>query len=130
YCDAYEALYDLAAAGRIFGDCPLNKGSSPTQMHLRTTRWSVPTWRALGSQCFPRTERGRSYRAARGFARTVGEACEVAAKSSETDATKRALATLGHPLGRALYDAQHRRVQALPQRNGEKALDEGFDAPP
>jgi hypothetical protein len=23
YCDAYEALYGLAAAGRVFGDCPL-----------------------------------------------------------------------------------------------------------
>jgi DNA repair and recombination protein RAD52 len=70
-----------------------------------------------------------AYGAARGFAKTVGEACEVAAKSAETDATKRALSTLGHPLGLALYDAQQRRVQALPQRTGEQALDEGFDAP-
>jgi DNA repair and recombination protein RAD52 len=71
-----------------------------------------------------------AYGAARNFARTVGEACEMSAKSAETDATKRALATLGHPLGLALYDSQHRHVQALPQRNGDhQALDEGFDAP-
>jgi hypothetical protein len=40
----------------------------------------------------------------RGF--TLGEAHELALKSAETDATKRALATFGNPFGLALYDRE------------------------
>jgi len=79
-----------------------------------------------GQRCIIREAHG----AARSFSKTVGEAAEQAIKSAETDATKRALATLGHPLGLALYQASQSNVGALPQaRERAKPLDEGFDAP-
>ena len=37
---------------------------------------------------------------------TLGQAHEIALKSAETDATKRALATFGNPFGLALYDRE------------------------
>ena len=53
-------------------------------------------------------------------AQTAGEAHELALKSAETDATKRALATFGNPFGLALYDRELsgvRNRKAL-ERNG------------
>ena len=46
-----------------------------------------------------------------GKAATPGEAHDVALKSAETDATKRALATFGNPFGLALYDRDHSGVR-------------------
>lgn len=46
-----------------------------------------------------------------GRAFTAGEAHEVAMKSAETDAMKRALATFGNPFGLALYDSEQRGVR-------------------
>lgn len=42
---------------------------------------------------------------------TPGQAHEIALKSAETDATKRALATFGNPFGLALYDSAHSGVR-------------------
>jgi DNA recombination protein Rad52 len=42
---------------------------------------------------------------------TPGQAHELALKSAETDATKRALATFGNPFGLALYDPQQSGVR-------------------
>jgi Rad52/22 family double-strand break repair protein len=50
-------------------------------------------------------------------ARTPGEAHELALKTAETDATKRALATFGNPFGLALYDRELAGVR------NRKALD-------
>jgi DNA recombination protein Rad52 len=41
-----------------------------------------------------------------GSGSTPGQAHEIALKSAETDATKRALATFGNPFGLALYDRE------------------------
>lgn len=41
YCDAYAALYSLAAQGCIFGDCPLNKGWHRRIVEPAHMRW---TW--------------------------------------------------------------------------------------
>jgi hypothetical protein len=41
YCDAYQALHTLAAQGRIFGDCPLNKGWHKRIVPPVDLRW---TW--------------------------------------------------------------------------------------
>jgi DNA recombination protein Rad52 len=41
-----------------------------------------------------------------GSGATTGQAHEIALKSAETDATKRALATFGNPFGLALYDRE------------------------
>jgi DNA repair and recombination protein RAD52 len=61
-----------------------------------------------------RTEGGTIVRDGTGYGGGYGEdpglAHEGAVKEAETDATKRALATLGHPLGLALYDRDRRNV--------------------
>jgi hypothetical protein len=46
-----------------------------------------------------------------GKAPTPGQAHELALKSAETDATKRALATFGNPFGLALYDREQAGVR-------------------
>jgi recombination DNA repair RAD52 pathway protein len=51
--------------------------------------------------------------AARGFAKTAGEAMENAIKAAETDALKRALVTFGNAFGLALHDREQRNVAAL-----------------
>lgn len=52
-----------------------------------------------------------------GFARevTAEAAHELALKSAETDATKRALATFGNPFGLALYDREQAQVTRAPK---------------
>ena len=50
---------------------------------------------------------------------TPGQAHELALKSAETDATKRALATFGNPFGLALYDREQIGVR---KARSEKAL--------
>jgi hypothetical protein len=42
---------------------------------------------------------------------TPGQAHEIALKSAETDATKRALATFGNPFGLALYDREQNHIR-------------------
>src|SRR5262249_1793107 len=71
--------------------------------------------------------------AARGFAKTVGEALELALKSAETDGMKRALATFGNQFGLCLYDKEQKGVaprgngrRQLPEA-GERAIDSGFE---
>jgi DNA recombination protein Rad52 len=51
-------------------------------------------------------------------AATPGQAHEMAAKSAETDATKRALSTFGNPFGLSLYRGQ---AEAKPARGAERA---------
>jgi recombination DNA repair RAD52 pathway protein len=68
--------------------------------------------------------------AARGFAKTVGEAMENAIKSAETDAMKRALVTFGDQFGLTLYDKEQRNVGRSETRQiegREGLLDSGFE---
>ncbi len=51
-----------------------------------------------------------------GRAATPGQAHEMALKSAETDATKRALATFGNPFGLALYDREQTGVRHRPSK--------------
>jgi hypothetical protein len=46
-----------------------------------------------------------------GLGLTPGQAHEIALKSAETDATKRALATFGNPFGLALYDREQNHIR-------------------
>lgn len=67
--------------------------------------------------------------AATSYQKTMGESVEMAIKSAETDAMKRALMTFGNQFGLALYDKAHRHVghedpAALP--HGRQRLDVGF----
>jgi DNA recombination protein Rad52 len=69
---------------------------------------------------------------ARNFAKTAGEAMENAIKSAETDATKRALRTLGNAFGLALYDPERKGVgkpvpaPQLPDGTAVAPIDQGF----
>jgi len=54
-----------------------------------------------------------------GTAPTVGQAHDIALKSAETDATKRALTTFGNPFGLALYDAEQSGVRRRAPQGGE-----------
>ena len=68
--------------------------------------------------------------AARGFAKTAGEAMESAIKSAETYAMKRALVTFGDQFGLALYDKEQRNVDRYEARQiegREQLLDSGFE---
>ena len=49
-----------------------------------------------------------------GSALTPGQAHDIALKSAETDATKRALTTFGNPFGLALYDREQAGVRQSP----------------
>jgi DNA repair and recombination protein RAD52 len=68
--------------------------------------------------------------AATSYQKTMGEAVEMAIKSAETDAMKRALMTFGSQFGLALYDKEHRNVgrdEPAPLPDGRTArIDEGF----
>lgn len=57
-----------------------------------------------------------------GKAPTPGQAHEIALKTAETDATKRALATFGNPFGLALYDREQTGVRQRP--NGKTVTEE------
>jgi DNA recombination protein Rad52 len=67
---------------------------------------------------------------ARNFAKTAGEAMENAIKSAETDATKRALRSLGNVFGLALYDPEKKGVgkpeAQLPNGASVAPIDSGF----
>jgi hypothetical protein len=62
-----------------------------------------------------------------GRALTPGQAHEIALKSAETDATKRALATFGNPFGLALYDREQTGVRHRP--NGKTATEQVAKGP-
>ena len=91
----------------------------------------ITVWSEDGSRSVVREGCG----AARGFAKTAGEAIEQAIKSAETDATKRALVTFGNAFGLALYDREQRQVGKPEDRrqlaaSAEPPIDTGFDGAP
>jgi DNA repair and recombination protein RAD52 len=93
-------------------------------------RVRVTVWAKNGARSIVREGCG----AARGFARTVGEAMESAIKAAETDAMKRALVTFGDQFGLTLYDKAQRNVAMRGSRariaaNEEQPLDTGFERP-
>jgi recombination DNA repair RAD52 pathway protein len=90
-------------------------------------RVRVTVWAKDGARSVVREGCG----AARGFARTVGEAMENAIKAAETDAMKRALVTFGDQFGLTLYDKSQRNVAVRGNRariaaDGEQPIDAGF----
>jgi DNA repair and recombination protein RAD52 len=90
----------------------------------------VTVWSPDGQRSIVREGCG----AARGFAKTAGEAMENALKAAETDALKRALVTFGNAFGLALYDKEQRNVgtsngrqTSAPETQPRAPIDEGFD---
>ena len=60
-----------------------------------------------------------------GRALSAGQAHDIAVKSAETDATKRALATFGNPFGLALYDREQAGVRRPKGKTALKQIAEG-----
>ena len=101
----------ISEANRIFGydawdrrtvatKCVSNSGNGQRQFAAYTAKVRI-TVRA-GDITIVREGSGTG----EGSGLTPGQAHEIALKSAETDATKRALATFGNPFGLALYDRE------------------------
>jgi recombination DNA repair RAD52 pathway protein len=91
-------------------------------------RVRVTVWAKDGTRSIVREGCG----AARGFAKTAGEAMENAIKSAETDAMKRALVTFGDQFGLVLYDKELKNVttrgsRRQPVEAREPPIDTGFE---
>lgn len=92
----------------------------------------ITVWSKDSAHCIVREGCG----AARGFAKSAGEAMENAIKAAETDATKRALTTFGYSFGLALYDREQKNVgkpeaqRQIADGGSEAPIDQGFDERP
>ena len=111
-----EGWHVIAEANRIFGydawdrrtlatSCVSSSGSG--QHHVATYTARVRISVRAGEIIIVREGSGTG----EGVGATAGQAHEIALKSAETDATKRALATFGNPFGLALYDREQLGVR-------------------
>ena len=129
-----EGWHAIEQANRIFG----------VEAWDRETVWSECIWRKpvdaqfgaayvtrvritvrTGSDTFVREGVG----AAEAIAPTPGQAHEKAIKAAETDATKRALSTLGNCFGLFLYRSGKELVAAVPQKPDETPIERVPDPP-
>jgi hypothetical protein len=108
------------------------KRRKPYVVVAYSARVRLTIWSPDGSRKIVRERWGGH----RGFAATAGMAIENCIKAAETDATKRAFASLGHVFGLALYDKEYRHV-GTPEEDGpavqtdrRAAIDVGFTDPP
>ena len=106
-----EGWHVISEANRIFGydawdrrtvatKCVSNSGNG--QRHFAAYTAKVRITVRAGDITIVREGSGTG----EGSGLTPGQAHEIALKSAETDATKRALATFGNPFGLALYDRE------------------------
>ncbi len=111
-----EGWHVIAEANRIFGfdawdrrtintGCVSSSGSG--QHHVAAYIAKVRISVRAGEITIVREGSGTG----EGNGLTPGQAHEIALKSAETDATKRALATFGNPFGLALYDPEQLGVR-------------------
>ena len=111
-----EGWHVIAEANRIFGydawdrrtlasHCVWSGASGPYHAAAYTAKVRVSV--RAGDITIVREGSGTG----EGTAPTPGQAHELALKSAETDATKRALATFGNPFGLALYDREQLGVR-------------------
>src|SRR5262249_919173 len=107
--DYVEGWHVISEANRIFGydawDCrtvatKCVSSSDNGQHHFAAYTAKVRITVRAGDIIIVREGSGTG----EGSGATPGQAHEIALKSAETDATKRALATFGNPFGLALYD--------------------------
>jgi DNA repair and recombination protein RAD52 len=82
----------------------------------------VTVWSPDGQRSIVREGCG----AARGFAKTAGEAIENALKAAETDALKRALVTFGNAFGLTLYNREPGARGQVASERREQPLDTAF----
>ena len=120
-----EGWHVIAEANRIFGydawdrrtlvtNCISSSGSG--QHHVAAYTAKVRITVRAGDMHIVREGSGTG----EGVGPTPGQAHELALKSAETDATKRALATFGNPFGLALYDPEQVGVR---KSRGRKSTD-------
>jgi DNA recombination protein Rad52 len=111
-----EGWHAIAEANRIFGYDGWDRRTLVTnciwtgtcdQFYLAAYTAKVRIYVRAGDVLIVREGSGSS----EGKAATPGQAHEVALKSAETDATKRALATFGNVFGLALYDREQTGVR-------------------
>ena len=111
-----EGWHVISEANRIFGfdawdrrtlavSCVASSGEGDRHVAAYTAKVRV-TVRA-GDTLVLREGSGTG----EGVGATTGQAHDIALKSAETDATKRALATFGNPFGLALYDREQLGVR-------------------
>ena len=116
-----EGWHVIAEANRIFGydawdrrtvatSCVSSSGSG--QHHVAAYTAKVRITVRAGDTVVVREGSGTG----EGIGVTAGQAHEVALKSAETDATKRALSTFGNPFGLALYDREQLGVRRCRDR--------------
>ena len=145
-----EGWHAIAEANRIFGYDGWDRRTLATncvwtgtcdQFYLATYTAKVRIYVRAGDVTIVRDGSGTG----EGKAATPGQAHEIALKSAETDATKRALTTFGNVFGLALYDReqagvrQHSKAKAaLPEsiakgpwvvRSAKGAIRSSFDTP-
>jgi DNA recombination protein Rad52 len=118
-----EGWHAIAEANRIFGFDGWDRRTLVTncvwtgtrgQLYLAAYTAKVRIYVRAGDVVIVREGSGTG----EGTADTPGQAHEIALKSAETDATKRALATFGNIFGLALYDREQAGVR---QRVTDKA---------
>jgi DNA recombination protein Rad52 len=121
-----EGWHVIAEANRIFGYDAWDRHTLSTRCvcseatnHYYAAAYTAKVRIAVRAGSLTITREGCGSGEAR--APTPGEAHELALKASETDATKRALATFGNPFGLALYDRELNGVK------NRKALIPGGD---
>lgn len=119
-----EGWHVIAEANRIFGFDAWDRqtielkplGQTTTDYRFQTSYLArVRVTVRAGSVVIVREGVGTGH----GRAFTAGEAHEVAMKSAETDAMKRALSTFGNPFGLALYDSEQRGVRSARKKPSE-----------
>src|SRR4029078_1695690 len=122
-----EGWHVISEANRIFGydawdrrtvatKCVSNSGNG--QRHFAAYTAKVRIAVRAGDITIVREGSGTG----EGSGLTPGQAHEIALKSAETDATKRALATFGNVFGWSIYD---REQAGVPQRGGNKPAPTG-----
>jgi DNA recombination protein Rad52 len=123
-----EGWHVISEANRIFGydawdrrtvatKCVSSSGNGQRQFAAYTAKVRI-TVRA-GDITIVREGSGTG----EGSGLTPGQAHEIALKSAETDATKRALATFGNPFGLALYDREQLGIRKRRDFGARPALD-------
>src|SRR4029078_1859474 len=110
-----EGWHVIAEANRIFGyDCWDRQTLSPRCLWREAQRGETACFYTAKVRITVRA--GESMIVREGIGTGTGRsnaaetAHEIALKSAETDATKRALSTFGNPFGLSLYDKQQRGV--------------------
>ena len=123
-----EGWHAISEANRIFGyDCWDRQTLAPRCLWRETQRGQTACFYSTKVRVTVRA--GESVIIREGIGTGVGKsgsaelAHEIALKTAETDATKRALATFGNPFGLALYDKEQKGVTKRSEQSRKSEAD-------